>query len=69
MTKHRENDRLCKIVESFPKVTVTVVGDLLHSRVLRSNILLLTKMGAKIDGAGPWVGRFSFIGASRDRRR
>ena len=29
MTKQRrENDRLKKIVESFPKITVTVVGDL-----------------------------------------
>jgi rfaE bifunctional protein kinase chain/domain len=28
MNKHKENDRLRKIVEAFPKVTVTVLGDL-----------------------------------------
>ena len=32
---------------------VVIVGDLLHSRVLRSNILLLTKMGADVWVCGP----------------
>jgi len=32
---------------------VTVVGDLLHSRVLRSNVLLLTKLGADVWVCGP----------------
>jgi aspartate carbamoyltransferase catalytic subunit len=32
---------------------VAIVGDLLHSRVLRSNILLLTKMGANVWVCGP----------------
>jgi aspartate carbamoyltransferase catalytic subunit len=32
---------------------VTVVGDLLHSRVLRSNVLLLTKLGADVWLCGP----------------
>jgi len=32
---------------------VTIVGDLLHSRVLRSNILLLTKLGAEVCVCGP----------------
>jgi aspartate carbamoyltransferase catalytic subunit len=32
---------------------VAVVGDLLHSRVLRSNIHLLTKMGAEVWVCGP----------------
>jgi aspartate carbamoyltransferase catalytic subunit len=32
---------------------VTIVGDLLHSRVLRSNILLLTKLGAQVCVCGP----------------
>jgi aspartate carbamoyltransferase catalytic subunit len=32
---------------------VTVVGDLLHSRVLRSNLLLLTKLGADVCVSGP----------------
>jgi aspartate carbamoyltransferase catalytic subunit len=32
---------------------VTIVGDLLHSRVLRSNVLLLTKLGADVCVCGP----------------
>ena len=32
---------------------VAIVGDLLHSRVLRSNVLLLTKMGAEVRACGP----------------
>jgi aspartate carbamoyltransferase catalytic subunit len=32
---------------------VTIVGDLLHSRVLRSNVLLLTKLGAEVWVCGP----------------
>ncbi|MGE0448241.1 MAG: aspartate carbamoyltransferase catalytic subunit [Vicinamibacterales bacterium] len=32
---------------------VAIVGDLLHSRVLRSNVLLLTKLGAHVWVSGP----------------
>lgn len=32
---------------------VAIIGDILHSRVARSNILLLKKMGAKVSVAGP----------------
>jgi len=32
---------------------VTIVGDLLHSRVLRSNVLLLTQLGAQVWVGGP----------------
>jgi aspartate carbamoyltransferase catalytic subunit len=32
---------------------VSIVGDLLHSRVLRSNVLLLTKLGADVWLSGP----------------
>jgi aspartate carbamoyltransferase catalytic subunit len=32
---------------------VTIVGDLLHSRVLRSNVLLLTSLGARVWICGP----------------
>jgi aspartate carbamoyltransferase catalytic subunit len=32
---------------------VAIVGDLLHSRVLRSNVFLLTKMGATVVACGP----------------
>src|ERR1700731_4362308 len=52
MTKHpKESDRLRKIVESFPKVTITVVGDLVAdefvfgeiSRVSREAPVLILK--------------------------
>jgi aspartate carbamoyltransferase catalytic subunit len=32
---------------------IAIVGDLLHSRVLRSNVLLLTKLGAEVWACGP----------------
>jgi aspartate carbamoyltransferase catalytic subunit len=32
---------------------VAIIGDLLHSRVLRSNVLLLTKLGARVWVCGP----------------
>src|SRR6187397_709362 len=32
---------------------VAIIGDLLHSRVLRSNVLLLTKLGADVWVSGP----------------
>ncbi len=32
---------------------VAIVGDLVHSRVLRSNVLLLTRMGADVVACGP----------------
>jgi len=38
---------------SFKGLKVTIVGDIAHSRVARSNIHLLTKMGAKISVCGP----------------
>lgn len=34
-------------------VRVAIIGDLLHSRVLRSNVLLLTKMGASVVACAP----------------
>jgi aspartate carbamoyltransferase catalytic subunit len=36
-------------------VTVTIVGDILHSRVARSNALLLPKLGARVVFCGPPV--------------
>jgi aspartate carbamoyltransferase catalytic subunit len=35
------------------KLKVAIIGDLLHSRVLRSNVLLLTKLGADVWLSGP----------------
>jgi aspartate carbamoyltransferase catalytic subunit len=37
----------------FKGLKVAIVGDLLHSRVLRSNALLLTKLGADVWMSGP----------------
>ena len=37
----------------FTGKTVAIVGDIFHSRVARSNIIGLTKMGAKVVAAGP----------------
>jgi len=34
-------------------VTISIVGDILHSRVARSNILLLPKLGARVILCGP----------------
>ena len=39
--------------KSFPGLKVAIVGDLLHSRVARSNIHLLTKLGAEVWATGP----------------
>jgi aspartate carbamoyltransferase catalytic subunit len=37
----------------FEGLTVAMVGDIAHSRVVRSNIHLLTRLGAKVRVAGP----------------
>ncbi len=37
----------------FKNLKVTIVGDIAHSRVARSNVFGLTKLGAKITLAGP----------------
>ncbi len=39
--------------KTFKGLKVVIVGDILHSRVARSNIFLLGKMGAKIVCVGP----------------
>jgi aspartate carbamoyltransferase catalytic subunit len=38
---------------SFEGLAVTIVGDIAHSRVARSNIMALTKLGAKVRVAAP----------------
>jgi len=38
---------------SFQGLRVAIIGDILHSRVARSNILLLTGMGAEVTLCGP----------------
>jgi len=39
--------------KSIEGLKIAIVGDLLHSRVLRSNVLLLTKLGAHVWVSGP----------------
>ena len=39
--------------ETLAGVTVTIVGDILHSRVARSNMLLLPRLGAQVILCGP----------------
>ena len=39
--------------DTLAGVTVTIVGDILHSRVARSNMLLLPRMGARVLLCGP----------------
>jgi aspartate carbamoyltransferase catalytic subunit len=39
--------------KTFDGLTVAIVGDILHSRVARSNMWGLTKMGAKVRFVGP----------------
>ncbi len=39
--------------ETLAGVTVTIVGDILHSRVARSNMLLLPRLGAEVLVCGP----------------
>ena len=39
--------------ERIAGLKVAIIGDLLHSRVLRSNVQLLTKLGAEVWASGP----------------
>jgi aspartate carbamoyltransferase catalytic subunit len=39
--------------DTLAGVTITIVGDILHSRVARSNMLLLPRLGAKVVLCGP----------------
>ena len=39
--------------DTLSGVTVTIVGDILHSRVARSNMLLLPRLGARVILCGP----------------
>jgi aspartate carbamoyltransferase catalytic subunit len=39
--------------ETLAGVTVTIVGDILHSRVARSNMMLLPRLGARVVLCGP----------------
>jgi len=39
--------------QTLDGITITIVGDLLHSRVARSNMFLLSRLGAKLVLCGP----------------
>ena len=45
--------RFPKHQDDFTGLHVGIVGDILHSRVARSNVLLLTKLGAKVTLVAP----------------
>jgi aspartate carbamoyltransferase catalytic subunit len=45
--------RFPQYVSGFEGLRVAIVGDVLHSRVARSNVLLLTKLGAKLTLVAP----------------
>ena len=38
---------------NFSKLKIAICGDILHSRVARSNIIILSKLGAKVNVIGP----------------
>ncbi len=42
-----------QIKKSFKNLSVVIVGDILHSRVARSNVFLLNKLGAQVTLVGP----------------
>ncbi len=44
---------ILEIKKSVSNLKVSIVGDILHSRVARSNIILLNKLGAKVVLCGP----------------
>ena len=39
--------------QNFSKLKIAICGDILHSRVARSNIIILSKLGARINVIGP----------------
>ena len=39
--------------DNFSKLQIAICGDILHSRVARSNIIILSKLGAKVNVIGP----------------
>ena len=39
--------------KNFSKLQIAICGDILHSRVARSNIIILSKLGSKINVIGP----------------
>ena len=49
LTIRRKKER----IDDFSGLVVTIAGDVLHSRVARSNVLLLTRLGATVRLAAP----------------
>jgi aspartate carbamoyltransferase catalytic subunit len=41
--------------DAFANLEVAIVGDIAHSRVARSNILCLSKLGARVRVVAPWT--------------
>jgi aspartate carbamoyltransferase catalytic subunit len=53
MLAHLRPGQQTVTAETLAGVTVSIVGDILHSRVARSNMLLLPKLGARVLLCGP----------------
>ena len=53
MLAHLRNGAARVDEKTLEGVTITIVGDILHSRVARSNMQLLPKLGAKVILCGP----------------
>jgi aspartate carbamoyltransferase catalytic subunit len=49
----RQKNGTAVSADTLAGVTVTIVGDILHSRVARSNMLLLPRLGARVLLCGP----------------
>ena len=49
----RETENINNRFKKFSKLKIAICGDILHSRVARSNIEILSKLGANINVIGP----------------
>jgi aspartate carbamoyltransferase catalytic subunit len=58
--------------DAFENLEVAIVGDIAHSRVARSNILCLSKLGARVRLVAPWTlipRGIELIGGEQTRER
>ncbi|HUZ05435.1 MAG TPA: aspartate carbamoyltransferase catalytic subunit [Acidobacteriaceae bacterium] len=55
LAHHRSGEKQAQMVteQTLAGVTITIVGDIFHSRVARSNALLLPRLGARVVLCGP----------------
>nr|MBA3540213.1 aspartate carbamoyltransferase [Deltaproteobacteria bacterium] len=53
--RHKPRSAPAAAEATFEGLEVAIVGDVAHSRVARSNILCLTKLGARVRLVAPWT--------------